>query len=111
MAEEADISIQDIGYMQVHIKLYRDEKLYDEFAFNAVDGKFQTKTDLVSAEFETIDDPAGLVDKVVPLLINVAKDDYTIAMLIPVHQSSEWETVVVSETYIVGFYCIQGNNN
>lgn len=48
---------EDIGYMQAHIKIYKNNETYDEFAFNAYDGNFQTKTELVKAEFEAIDDP------------------------------------------------------
>lgn len=97
----------DIGYMQVHIELYRNNELYDQFAFNAHDGKYQTNTELTHSEFETIDDPAELVEKLVTLLIKVAYDDYTIAMLIPVHKSTDWETTKISEVYTVRFFCIQ----
>ena len=100
------MSQEDIGYMQAQIKVYRNEVLYDEFAFNVFDGKYQTETELVRAEFEAIDDPAGQVDKVVTLLVKVAEDDYAIAMLIPVHQSSEWEINKISEEYTVAVYCI-----
>jgi len=98
----------DIGYMQAQIKIYKNNEPYDEFAFNAHDGKFETETGLVRAEFETIDDPAGEVNKVVTLLIKITDDNYTIAMLIPVHQSSEWEINNISEQYTVAVYCILG---
>lgn len=94
--------------MQAHIKIYKNNGPYDEFAFNAYDGKYQIQTDLVRAEFEAIDDPAEKVDKVVTLLIKVAQDNYTIAMLIPVHQSSTWEINKISEEYTVAVYCILG---
>ena len=94
-------------HMQVHVRLYKAGALYDEFAFNAVDGKYQTKTSLTSSTFESTDDPEGLVEKLVNLVIRVNDDDYSIAMLIPVHQSTEWEIVKISEVYTVGFYCIK----
>ncbi|GAA0213723.1 hypothetical protein GCM10009123_21170 [Kangiella japonica] len=97
--------------MQVQIKVYRNERLYDEFAFNTHDEKYKTETELVRAEFEAIDDPAGKVDKVVSLLVNVNEDNYTIAMLIPVHQSSEWEVSRISENYTLAVYCILGSGN
>ena len=99
---------ENIGYMQAHIKIYKNNEPYDEFAFNAYDGKYQTETDLVRAEFEPIDDPAENVDKVVTLLIKVVQDNYAIAMLIPVHQSTEWEINKISEVYTVAVYCILG---
>ena len=102
---------EDIGYMLAQIKIYKNSELYDEFAFNAYDGKYQTKTELIRAEFEAIDDPAGKVNKVVTLLIKVAEDNYSMAMLIPVHQSSEWEINKISEKYTVAVYCILGANN
>lgn len=102
---------QDIGYMQVHIKVYRNKELYDEFTFNAHDGKHQTETVLVKSEFEAIDDPAGKVEKVVTLLAKVVEDNYTIAMLIPVQKSSEWEINKISDIYTVAVYCILGGEN
>ena len=101
---------EDIGYMQVQLKLFRNDQLYVEFAFNAYDGKYQTVTDLIKSEFEIIDDPAGQVDKLVTLLIKVAEDNYTIAMLIPVHQSDVWEVSEISDVYRVEFYCIEGSS-
>ena len=101
---------EDIDYMQAQIKIYSSNELYDEFAFNAYDGKYQVNTELVRAEFEAIDDPAGEVNKVVTLLLTVAEDNYTIAMLIPVHQSSGWEISRISEEYTVAVYCILGAN-
>ena len=98
----------DIGYMQVHIKVYRNDDVYEEFAFNAYDEKSPLETDLVTYESQAIDDPAGGVEKVVTLLIKVSDDNYRIAMLIPVHQSEEWETSIISEQYTVMFYCIEG---
>ena len=102
---------QDIGYMQVHVKVYRDDSIYEEFAFNSYDEKYLLGTDLVTYESQAIDDPAGKVEKVVTLLIKVRDDDYTIAMLIPVHQSTEWESLVISERYEVMFYCIEAGGN
>ena len=61
-------------------------------------------------QFEIIDDPAGQVDKLVTLLIKVAEDNYTIAMLIPVHQSDVWEVSEISDVYRVEFYCIEGSS-
>lgn len=100
----------DIGYMQVHIKVYRNDEVYEEFAFNAYDDKSPLETDLVTYESQAIDDPAGEVEKVVTLLIRVREDDYRIAMLIPVHQSAEWESSIISEKYTVMFYCIEGGS-
>jgi len=97
---------KNIGYMQVHIKIYKNKILYDEFAFNACDGKFQTETDLIKSEFEIINDPSEKVEKVVTLLAKIIKDNYTIALMIPVHSSSEWEIIEISEVYIMTVFCI-----
>jgi hypothetical protein len=102
---------QDIGYMQVHVKVYRNDSVYEEFAFNAYNEKHPFETDLVTYESQAIDDPAAQVEKVVTLLIKVRDDNYRIAMLIPVHQSEEWESTKISEEYIVMFYCIDGSKN
>ncbi len=90
----------EIGYMQVHIRLYKNSVLYDEFAFNVFDKKHQVKTNLVIVEFKANE------EKCTELLVKILEDNYTISMLIPFHQSTEWEIVTISEEYVVGFYCL-----
>ena len=98
----------DIGYMQVQMRLYRNDELYEEFAINAFDVCFCVKTPLVSSEHKAIEDPADENKKVVQVIIKVFDENYTITMLIPVHQSDKWEVIVVSDEYTIGFYCILG---
>ena len=101
----------DIGYMQVQMRLYRNDKLYEEFAINAFDECFCVKTELISSEHKAIEDPADENKKVVQVIIKVFDEDYTIAMLIPVHQSDKWEIIEPSEQYSVAFYCILGETS
>ena len=98
----------DIGYMQVQMRLYRNDELYEEFAINAFDECFCVNTQLILSEHKTIEDPADENKKAVQVIIKVLDEDYTITMLIPVHQSDKWEVIVVSNEYTIGFYCILG---
>lgn len=98
----------NIGYMQVQMRLLINGDIYDTFAINCFDECFSVKTDLISTEHKAIEDPADSAKKLVQVIIKVLKDDYTITMLIPVHQSDEWEMIKVTDQYSVIFYCILG---
>ena len=101
---------QEIGYMQLHIHVYRKGELYAEFAINAYDECHIVKTELISSEYKTIVDPADKNKKVVQVIIKVLETNFTIAMLIPVHQSENWEAINQLEEYSVNFYCILGSS-
>lgn len=98
----------EVGYMQVHIRLYRNKLPYEEFVINTFDECFFVKTRLVSSEHKAIPDPQDDTKKVAQMIIKVDEDDYTFTLLIPIHQSKEWEITHISEEYSVGFYCILG---
>ena len=99
---------RDIGSMQVQFRIYVEGGFYDEFAINAYDDWCLVNTDLLSCRFQTIDDPIDGKEKAVTAVIKLREYDYTITMLVPVHQSDQWEVSTISENYAVGFYCILG---
>lgn len=63
---------------------------------------------MISSEHKAIADPIDENKKVVQVIIKVFDEDYTITMLIPVHQSDKWEIIKPSERYSIAFYCILG---
>ncbi len=88
--------------MQVHIRLYKNATIYEQWACDIYDDKYQITTDFITAEFQTIEANG----KCAEFIIKVKENDYTIALLIPFHQSDEWEIVTVSDEYVVGYYCL-----
>lgn len=102
------MSQEDIGFMQVQLKIYRNAEAYDFFAINAYEQKYCTETDKLTAEFEVLKDAGGVEGYCVSLVIKFKTDGATAVLLIPVHQSDEWEVVKPLSDYTIGFYCILG---
>ena len=98
----------DIGYMQVHIRLYENDKLYEKFAINAFDGCYCVNTELISSHHAVVDDKAGVYDKIFEIILKVFASDYTILMHMPIHQSEKWEIIKINDTYTVAFFCNLG---
>jgi hypothetical protein len=99
----------DIGYMQVHMRLYSNEKIYETFVINAFDGCYCIKTDLISSHHEVINDEAKVYDKIFQIKLEVFETDFTIMLHMPIHQSGDWEVIHVNDNYTVGFYCNLGD--
>ena len=100
--------MNDVGYMQVHLRVYAKSELYDSFAINAEDGCYKLETNLVSSHHEIIDDPAKIGDKVFQINLKIFDTGSSITLHMPIHQSTEWEVVKGSEIYTIGFYCNLG---
>lgn len=95
--------------MQVHLRVYADGTLYDEFAINAFEGCYVKKTNLIHSHHQVIPDQANVHDFVFQVELSVLVDDFSILMHIPMHQSDGWEVVGPMGKYTVGFYCILGD--
>ena len=101
-------SVDDIGYMQVHLRVYANGELYDSFAINAEEGCYKIETSLISSHHEIIDDPVTVDAKLFQVCLNVFDTASSIALHMPIHQSTEWEIVKGSDIYTIGFYCNLG---
>jgi len=98
----------DIGFMQVHIRIYKYGEVYDSFAVNGFEQKYKVQTDKSTAEFQILRDAGEVEGFALSLLINFNEDGCSAALLIPVHESSEWEVVKPLDEYTIGFFCILG---
>jgi malate/lactate dehydrogenase len=96
----------DIGYMQVHLKIYRKSSLLDEFAINIFDQCFTMKREYVISEHKATVDPVNSHAKVAQIILKDLEVDYTVTIFIPFHQSEDWEVITISNEYSVVFYSI-----
>ena len=101
-----------IGYMQVQFKINKSQQAYDSFAINAYDECYFTDREKTSCHFQVIDDPAHIDDKVLKLELLLKETQYTIMMVMPVHQSEHWAYLGDHfEDYDVYYWCILGEGS
>ena len=94
--------------MQVQLRLYKDEELFETSAINAYKECFSATTELLEIEHQVVDDEAKVHDYVHQVWIKLLGSDTKFVLHIPIHQSDEWEVIKLDETYTLGFYCISG---
>jgi hypothetical protein len=98
----------DVGYMQVHFRLYANNELYASFAINAEDGAYKFENKLLSSLHEVLGDPAEVHHKIFQISLDIFETESNIVLHMPIHQSSNWEVIKGSEIYTIGFYCNLG---
>ena len=101
----------DIGYMQVHLRIYENSEFYDSFAINAKDDRFTVSTELVTSCHQVIGDPANVYDKIFQIELKIVEEGATILLHMPIHQSDEWEVVNGTDKYVIGFFCNLNEND
>ena len=100
--------MDSIGYMQVQLRLYKDDKLFDTSAVNAFKECFRTNTKLVKIEHQIVDDESNVHAFVHQVWIKLLDSDSKFVLHIPIHQSDEWEVIKLDDNYTLAFYCILG---
>lgn len=97
--------MNDIGYMQVHFRVYANGELYDSFAINAKNGCYKLETNFISSNHEVIDDPVSSKKKIFQISLMIFETQSSIILHMPIHQSNEWEVIKGADIYTIGFYC------
>jgi len=100
--------LDSIGYMQVHLRLYKGGELYDTTAINAYRECYSTNTELINVEHQVVVDESKVHDLVHQVWVKVNESDMKFLLHIPIHKSDEWEQIVLDGNYTLGFYCILG---
>ena len=98
----------EIGYMQVQIKIFESGEIYDTFAVNAFNECFSTERDLISTQHQVVDDEANIYEKIFQVKLLIKEPGNTIMMHIPIHQSDDWEFLMEHMGFKIFFFCILG---
>jgi len=100
--------MDSIGYMQVHLRLYKDGELFDTTAINAYKECHRATTKFVEVEHQVVEDEAKVYDYVHQVWIKLLDSEAKFVLHIPIHQSDEWEVIQLDENFTLGFYCLLG---
>ena len=103
--------LESIGYMQVHLRLYKNNEIYDTCAINAFNECYRAETQLISIEHQVVDDQSKIHEHIFQIRMEIPESDMTFLVHMPIHQSDEWEVMVLNDMYILGFYCTLGELN